>query len=50
MLSTSANKSQGGDERRTLELQIEKIGCDEEPDDDDDDVAAVSRGVKKGSY
>ncbi|HZF28702.1 MAG TPA: hypothetical protein VE907_06275 [Gammaproteobacteria bacterium] len=45
VISTSQNTNQGGDERRNLELQIEKIGCEE--DDDGDDVAAVSKGVKK---
>lgn len=47
VISTAQNDRNGGEPRRTLELQIEKIGCDEEPDDDEDDVAAVSRGVKK---
>lgn len=49
--SASQNERKGGEPNRTLELQIEKLGCeeDEEPDDDEDDVDAVSRGVKKAN-
>jgi hypothetical protein len=42
--SASQNERKGGEPYRTVELQIEKLGCEE--DDDEDDVAAVSRGVK----
>lgn len=46
VVSTSQNKNTGRDERR-LELQIEKLGCEEDDDEDESAEDAVSKAVDK---
>ena len=47
VISTSQNDRNGGEPRKTLELQIEKLVCEEDDDEDESAEDAVDRGVKK---